>query len=122
MSVLIGAVIILDGMILRRSSGVNGVTPLLTVTATIEFLWAVVSITALVKLKFTHWNILIPTAYVTYNILGWLYGVVIALKIDKGIDEQAFSVPTLSVPMWYVNFCITFGIVFTLSCIVAIVM
>ncbi|HAS8529116.1 TPA: hypothetical protein I7769_21870, partial [Vibrio vulnificus] len=74
-SVIVGLVVIYDGYLVIKNSGVIKVGQFSIVTTTIEFLWIIVSIVALFNLEFQNWQRLIPVFYVTHNVLGWAYGV-----------------------------------------------
>jgi len=115
-SVLVGIVLIIDGVLLRKASGKYGGSTLLSITTTIEFLWVTVSAIALANLDFYGWVILIPVAYIAHNVLGWLYGVLSLSKQNSSIETS-----NIYVPIWYVNFGLTFGAVFSLASMVAII-
>ncbi|MCU8540689.1 hypothetical protein M2G63_21850 [Vibrio vulnificus] len=59
-SVIVGLVVIYDGYLVIKNSGVIKVGQFSIVTTTIEFLWAIVSIVALFNLEFQNWQRLIP--------------------------------------------------------------
>jgi hypothetical protein len=104
-SVIIGLIVIYDGYLIVKNSGVVKAGQLSAVTTTIEFLWAIVSIVALFNLEFQNWQILIPAFYVTHNILGWVYGFWLIAQNPTEETNQT------TVPMWYAKF----GVVFTFS-------
>jgi hypothetical protein len=108
-SVIIGLIVIYDGYLIVKNSGVVKAGQLSAVTTTIEFLWAIVSIVALFNLEFQNWQILIPAFYVTHNILGWVYGFWLIAQNPTEETNQT------TVPMWYAKFGINFGVVFTFS-------
>ncbi|ELP6759761.1 hypothetical protein [Vibrio vulnificus] len=108
-SVIVGLVVIYDGYLVIKNSGVIKVGQFSIVTTTIEFLWTIVSIVALFNLEFQNWQRLIPVFYVTHNVLGWAYGVWL---VAQNPTEQSGQT---TVPMWYAKFGFNFGVVFTLS-------
>ncbi|WP_033026676.1 MULTISPECIES: hypothetical protein [Pseudoalteromonas] len=108
-SVIIGLIVIYDGYLIVKNSGVIKTGQFSVVTTTIEFLWAIVSIVALFNFEFQNWQILIPVFYVTHNILGWAYGFWLVAKNPAEQSDQT------TVPMWYAKFGLNFGVVFTLS-------
>ncbi len=55
-SVIVGLVVIYDGYLVIKNSGVIKVGQFSIVTTTIEFLWAIVSIVALFNLEFQNWQ------------------------------------------------------------------
>ncbi|RZR39103.1 hypothetical protein D8T58_23585 [Vibrio vulnificus] len=59
-SVIVGLVVIYDGYLVIKNSGVIKVGQFSIVTTTIEFLWTIVSIVALFNLEFQNWQRLIP--------------------------------------------------------------
>jgi len=110
-SVIIGLVVILDGYLVIRNRGVVEKGQLAMYTTTIEFLWALVSIVALVTLNFEGWQVLVPVLYITHNVIGWAYGFYLQ---SKSTDEEFDKV---EVPIWYGKFGLNFGVVFTFSCV-----
>ncbi len=108
-SVIIGLIVIYDGYLIVKNSGVIKAGQFSVVTTTIEFLWTIVSIVALFNLEFQNWQILIPVFYVTHNILGWAYGVWLVAQNPTEKSDQ------ITVPIWYAKFGFNFGVFFTLS-------
>ena len=108
-SILIGLIIILDAVLLLKENGQYGTNKIISITTLIEFMWAVVTVYVLFKYTCSEWSILVPVLYLTHNILGWLYGLYLASKIEGGIE----GVSQFFVPIWYVKFSLTFGVVFS---------
>jgi hypothetical protein len=111
--VLIGAVLIIDGLLLRKSQGKWGGNRILAATTSIELIWALVSLAAVFTLKFPGWTLLIPSLYIAHNVFGWLYGFYLAAKTQA-------DTPNFYVSMWYVNFGIQVGFIYSILCIVAL--
>lgn len=115
LSIIIGAVLIVDGFLLRNVKGRCGGHSVLNITTIIEFLWAILSVIALLKLEFPGWLIFIPALYVAHNVFGWLYGFIIMSKRENNSTDEI-----IYVPMWYVNFGLVVGIVYGLASVVAV--
>lgn len=115
-SVLIGVIVIADSLFLFKAKGIYKNNKTLSVTTGIEFIWAVISIIALFNVNFSQWQLLIPSLYVIHNIFGWAYGVYLISKSPESLEDLT----QLVVPMWYVKFCVSYGIIFTLLCILAV--
>ena len=114
-SIVIGAILVVDGFLLRQVKGKCGGNPILSITTTIEFLWAIITIVALYKLEFSGWLIFIPSLYITHNIFGWLYGAFIMSKTEGDLSEH-----TMYIPIWYVNTGIFVGLIYGISGVVAV--
>lgn len=110
LSAIIGLVVIFDGYVVVKNNGVVETNQIIVLTTTIEFVWAIVSVFALFTLNFQQWQILIPVLYLTHNIIGWVYGVLLVSKLPKE------PVNKVMVPLWYAKFGFNFGVVFTLAC------
>ncbi|GAA5143429.1 hypothetical protein [Thalassotalea piscium] len=110
LSAIIGLVVIFDGYVVVKNNGVVETNQIIVLTTTIEFVWAIVSVFALFTLNFQQWQILIPVLYLTHNIIGWVYGVLLVSKLPK---EPVNKVMVL---LWYAKFGFNFGVVFTLAC------
>ena len=108
-SILIGLIIILDAVLLLKENGQYGTNKVISVTTFIEFTWAIFSVYVLFKYTCSELSMLVPIVYVTYNILGWLYGLYLVSKIDGGLE----GVTQFFIPIWYVKFSLTFGVVFS---------
>ncbi|NOQ80679.1 MAG: hypothetical protein GQ546_14920 [Gammaproteobacteria bacterium] len=115
-SVLIGVIVIADSLFLFKAKGIYENNKVLSITTGIEFIWAVISIIAIFNVSFSQWQLLIPSLYVIHNIFGWAYGVYLLSKSPEALEDLTQFV----VPMWYVKFCVSYGIVFTLLCILAV--
>jgi len=111
-SVLIGCIVAFDGYVLLKNHGKANKTS--AITSTVEFIWVFISVGAVLKLSFTNYQILVPLLYLTHNVLGWLYAAAF-MKVDpdKPMD--------IEIPIWYVCFGLSVGIVFTISSIMALV-
>ena len=107
MSVFIGLMLILDGFLLLKENGRCGVNKILSVTTSIEFIWAIISINVLIEYAFSGWIVLAPTLYILHNLIGWIYGFFLMNKIKNEKEPQ------LILPNWYIKFCLTFGLVFS---------
>ncbi len=116
-SLIIGFIIIADAVLLYKNKGVFGKNKLLTLTTNIEFIWAIVTIIALFKLDFSQWLILVPSLYIIHNIIGWIYGFYLTSKSPEILEGKA---PIIT-PMWYVYFCLSYSIIFTVICMVALI-
>jgi hypothetical protein len=115
-SIFIGIIVIIDGVVLYKARGVCGANKIQSITTTIEFLWAIASITALLKLELSQLQILIPSLYVVHNILGWVFGFYLCSKSP----EIKNGTEALVVPYWYIIFGLTVGMVFSISSICAL--
>lgn len=110
-SIPIGCVVTFDGYVLLKCNGkVNKIS---AVTSTIEFIWVLISFGAVLKLSFSNYQILVPLLYLTHNVLGWLYAAVF-MKIDQDKPMD------IEIPIWYVWFGLSVGIVFSISSITAL--
>jgi hypothetical protein len=97
----IGVMQVIDAVILIVNSGVVGSATL--VLSTIEFVWAVVSIFALIRLKHPRTRIL-AIAFIAYNVFGWIVGALAAI-----------SSHTEATPMWAVYVGGAFGLAYAVG-------
>ncbi|NOU49070.1 hypothetical protein HG263_00705 [Pseudoalteromonas sp. JBTF-M23] len=114
LSLLIGLIIIYEARYILSAPN-NPVTPVTAITSIIELVWAIVSIFALLYLPFSKWQILLPTFYITHNVIGWIYGFWLAGKLTKQNSNQ------LVIPSWYAKFSFNFGIIYTVLGMLAII-
>ncbi|MCF6433899.1 hypothetical protein [Pseudoalteromonas sp. MMG022] len=110
LSILIGLVVIYEARYILNTASVP-INRVAIITSLIEFTWMVISITALFKLPLSAVQVLVPTLYITHNLIGWAYGFILAARQK----DDEFKV---TIPRWYAIFSYTFGVVFTLLCIV----
>ncbi|WP_105168208.1 hypothetical protein [Pseudoalteromonas sp. T1lg23B] len=110
LSILIGLVVIYEARYILNTASVP-INRIAIITSLIEFTWMVISITALFKLPLSAVQVLVPTLYITHNLIGWAYGFILAARRHH---EEDFKV---SIPRWYAIFSYTFGVVFTVLCI-----
>lgn len=115
LSIIIGLVLIVDAIVLSRVNGKCGGHPILSITTPVEFFWAVASAIALYKIKFLGWPVLIPSLYLAHNVFGWGYGTFIISK-----EKEAAESGKIHVPIWYVYFGGTVGVVFSLASFLAL--
>ncbi len=109
--ILIGLVVTLDGALLLHRNGLATGSKVVAITSFIEFVWAIVSVIALFTLQFSRVEILSPVLFVSHNVFGWAYGLFLARKSFFS-ENQEFA--PLELPIWYVVFGLTVGVVYTL--------
>jgi hypothetical protein len=114
-SLFIGFILLIEARYILRKQEVR-VNKFTLFTSTIELVWFVVSVAALSKLPLTQYQALIPTLYITHNILGWLYGIWLA----KSLAQQQST--HVVIPTWYAKFAHSYAIVFIILCISVAVM
>jgi hypothetical protein len=104
-NIAIGLMIIFEAWQILRPGKLRMIT---AATSSIEFIWVIITAIALFKLAFTQLQLAIPVLFLSYNILGWLYGIYLAIQASKlGIGRP----PT---PKTYILICFSFGVLFTL--------
>ncbi len=107
-SIIIGLVLIIDAVILKRVNGKCGAHPILSITTRIELLWAVASAIALYELNFSGWSVLVPSLYLAHNVFGWCLGFFLVSKNLEAAKSKNFFVP-----IWYVYICGAVGLIFS---------
>lgn len=117
-SVFVGMAVIVDGVVLYKAKGVCWTNKVQPVTTTVEFLWVIVTIIALITLEFSQLQILIPSLYLAHNIFGWAYGSYLVSKSP----EVKNGTEALVVPYWYLMFGLTVGIVFAIGSLCALIL
>jgi hypothetical protein len=115
-SIAIGIVVIIDGILLARHFGHFSENNIINITTNIEMSWAIVSILALFFLNFTGWMYAIPAIYVAHNVSGWVYG----HKLVNDHSEKGLPLESFKIPYWHVLFGIFIGIVFTVLSVIAV--
>lgn len=108
-SVVVGLIVVIDGITLLIRKGESSGSTLLKVTTNIELLWAAVSIFSLVAVKFGEWFYAVPIIYVGHNVSGWMYG----SALTKKLVASGKTPESLIIPNWYIWFGLFIGIVFT---------
>jgi len=116
LSIGIGLVLILDGLLLLSNNGRYQGNTTSYVIVLIEFIWVGVSGYALLTHTFPSWSVLVPALYLLHNVLGWAYGVYLA----STINDDNIKLTTFSLPTWYVRFGMTLGFVFSIASLFAL--
>ena len=108
LSVLISFVLMFDGYYLKKNDGLCFGSKPLVITTSIEFIWFVVTIFAMVQLEFSAINLIVPALYVTHNVFGWVYG----FSLVPSMSPSELEDGNIRVSEWYMNFSSSFALVF----------
>lgn len=115
-SLLVAVLVVVESMMLMKNEGKMPKHSGFAIISLITTSWTVVSCLALYFLDFARIGIAVPVMYPLYSLLGFLYSAKLMRKDDLPDDPM-----DLVVPAKYLQFCQSFGLVYALLCIVALV-
>ena len=91
LGLLVGLMVMIEGVIYLRGNVSNRLAYAILISSGFEFVWAIVTIFALIYIDFSAIEIYAPLLYISYNIVGWLVGLFTASKERMQSEGNAIA-------------------------------
>ena len=111
--IFIGLVQVLEGYLLLRASGKINIYS--SVTSFIEFGWVIATVYYLVNYDFSTPGLAIASAYLSYNILGWIKSKQLMNNLETTED-----IIHITIPKPFAVAAMLFGTVYSAACLLAL--
>lgn len=111
--IAIGFIQVIEGYLLTRAAGKINLYS--SITSLIEFGWVIATVYYLLNYDFNLVGLGIASAYLSYNIIGWVKSTQLMKNLETSED-----IIDLTIPKSYATAAIAFGSAYSAACFLAL--